>query len=278
VTLPGKRAIKRLLPGGLRRAYSRAGVALRARVRARADQVRVCPVRGLEIRLAVSSETERFRALTYASKEPETLAWLDASLAPGDVFYDLGANVGLYSLYAAKRCPGCRVYAFEPEAQNFARLCRNVSLNQLANVVPCSLAISGDAGMEMFEVHSHDVGSALHGLAGTVATDGHSSGPLLRQMVMSHRLDDLVAGGRVPAPNWIKIDVDGVEDRIIAGATAVLSDPGLRGVLIELNCEPGQASSPVAERLQQFGFVLAAQSEWSYRWGSVESRNFIFAR
>ena len=68
----------------------------------------------------------RWRALTFYTEEPETIKWLDG-MKKDDLFWDIGANVGLYSIYAAKSS-GCRVLAVEPEAQNYALLLENILL------------------------------------------------------------------------------------------------------------------------------------------------------
>ena len=68
------------------------------------------------------------RARTLFTKEPETIAWLN-SFAPNDVFWDIGANVGVYSLYAALK--GNKVWAFEPAPGNYYILSRNIELNKL---------------------------------------------------------------------------------------------------------------------------------------------------
>ena len=65
-----------------------------------------CKVDGLSIAIRISTPNEHHRADTYATKEPETIEWLRDNLRDGDVFYDVGANIGLYSLYAAKLQPG----------------------------------------------------------------------------------------------------------------------------------------------------------------------------
>ncbi len=70
-----------------------------------------------------------WRARTFFTEEPDTIEWLDA-LQPTDVLWDVGANVGLYSIYAAK-FRKCSVYAFEPESQNYALLIDNMSLNSV---------------------------------------------------------------------------------------------------------------------------------------------------
>ena len=62
------------------------------------------------------------------TKEKDTIAWID-SMQPGETFIDIGANMGIYTIYAAKR--GLKVIAFEPEAQNYALLCRSIMINEL---------------------------------------------------------------------------------------------------------------------------------------------------
>jgi tRNA G46 methylase TrmB len=123
--------LKKIVPRPLKYLYRR----IRSQIR---GGTAACYVRGLTIRASVSSEIEEFRVNTYSTKEPDTLDWIDANLRDGDIVFDIGANIGLYTLYAAKRNPRCTVYAFEPAFQNFASLCRNIALNALTNVVPCN--------------------------------------------------------------------------------------------------------------------------------------------
>ena len=75
----------------------------------------------------------RFRIDTFATKEPETLAWID-TFENETFFWDIGANIGLYSVYAAKRY-NCKVCAFEPSIFNLELLGRNISLNGLTDNV-----------------------------------------------------------------------------------------------------------------------------------------------
>ena len=112
--------IKRLIPGPVQAPLRKTRDAVRSLSLAFGGGFKTCSVRGLSIDLLVTSEIEHYRADTYASKEPDTLDWLDAELNDEDVFFDIGANIGVYSLYAAALNAGCRVFAFEPEAQNFA--------------------------------------------------------------------------------------------------------------------------------------------------------------
>ena len=71
--------------------------------------------RGLAFKLLSENWITKYRARSFNDKEPEMLNWLDETLHDGDVFFDVGANVGIYSLYTALRNPKTKVYAFEPE-------------------------------------------------------------------------------------------------------------------------------------------------------------------
>src|SRR3989338_9770525 len=92
------------------------------------------------IKLSTNNALTYFRANTFFSKEPDTLAWID-TFNKSDTFYDIGANVGLYSLYAAIK--GISVIAFEPESQNYAEFNKNIFLNNLdSKIQALNVAIS----------------------------------------------------------------------------------------------------------------------------------------
>ncbi len=105
--------IKNVTPGFMKALYRRSRHAVRTALRS-FTKVLTVDVRGVMIRVGVSSELEQYRAETYSTKEPETLDWLEQNLKAKDTFFDVGANIGLYSLYAAKINPKCGIYAFEP--------------------------------------------------------------------------------------------------------------------------------------------------------------------
>jgi precorrin-6B methylase 2 len=93
-------------------------------------------------------------AARFVYDEPETVWWIDQIVQPGDCVWDVGANVGLYALYAASRVGvGGTVVAFEPAADNYAALCRNVALNPMAASVQ---AFSADDFLDRFAVRAPD--------------------------------------------------------------------------------------------------------------------------
>src|SRR5712691_8080567 len=115
---------------------------------------------GLVFTFAIPNPLNCFRAETFSTKEPETLEWIDA-MEEESVFWDIGANVGLYSIYAAKK-KSSRVYAFEPSVFNLELLARNIYLNNLSDkicLVP--LAVSDRLGRNRFNMTSTEWGGAL---------------------------------------------------------------------------------------------------------------------
>jgi FkbM family methyltransferase len=176
-----------------------------------------------------------YRARTLFTKEPETIAWID-SIPTGEVLWDVGANVGVYSLYAAKR--GLSVQSFEPGAGNYYMLCRNIELNNLSNSVHAyCLAFNNITCLDMFYMSSTDLGGSLNSFGEATDWRGESFSAAFRQAAMGFTVDEFIQKFSPPFPAHIKIDVDGIEKKIVLGAGKTLSDLRLKSVLIELNTE-----------------------------------------
>lgn len=261
--------LKKIVPYPLKRLYRR------IRTQMRGDTVAVCHVRGLTIRVGVSSEIEEFRVNTYATKEPDTLDWLDKNLQAGDLFVDIGANIGVYSFYAAQRNAQCRVFSFEPSAINFSRLCNNIGLNHLQNILPCNVPLSDVQEFTSFFVSDLQAGQALN----TLGDDAHTPNKFaLKQKTLSTTLDLLVAQYAMPQPNLIKLDVDGFEPRILMGASQVLRSSSLRSILVEWNYKDESSVTMFVDQMSQLGLRLVNRSVWIWEQDGVKAQNFIFNR
>jgi len=237
-----------------------------------------CKVHGLSIAIRISTPNEHHRADTYATKEPETIEWLRDNLRDGDIFYDVGANIGLYSLYAAKLRPACRVFAFEPESHNFGSLCGNLLLNRVENVTPCFFPLSSYEAFAPFYVYDLRPGGALHSLGRPSSLrDGP---PLLTTGAIAVTIDVLVSRHGLPAPNLLKLDVDGNEEQILEGAAAVLASGSLRSILVEVTWpdESKRTLSWAESKLGPYGYHLKGKSAWSIELSGLRSANFIFVR
>jgi len=158
-----------------------------------------------------------YRAITLLQKEPETIEWIN-TFAPDDVLWDVGANVGLYSVYAALERRS-RVVAFEPSLFNLGILGRNVEINSLGErVVPLGVAIGAERTLAFLEMGTTVVGGAQSSFG--VATDhqGMRFEPAFRQATLGFSIDGLLRDFSLPHPNHLKIDVDGLEARVVKGA------------------------------------------------------------
>jgi FkbM family methyltransferase len=189
---------------------------------------------GTRVVFATPTVLTKWRVDALFEKEPITIQWI-SEFSPGDILVDVGANVGMYSLWAAKT-RRARVFAFEPEAQNYALLNRNIALNNAGEQIKAyCLALSDEAGYSELHLSALQIGGSCHSLGERVDFKRQPMTPAFSQGCIAARLDDLVAQGVVPTPAHIKIDVDGIEPKVIAGARRVIGDPRVRSLLIEIN-------------------------------------------
>jgi FkbM family methyltransferase len=200
-----------------------------------------------------------WRAKSFSTKEPETLEWIENYGGAG-AFFDVGANVGLYSLYYAKLFSD-QVYSFEPSALNLGLLTKNISVNRLQEqivVVPTPLASKNK--IALLHMSALEEGGA-HSTFGAVF--GHDGLPLIEQMsyrIPGMTMDSLLSSAQIPeAPSLIKIDVDGIEHLILEGAHDVLRTPTLRSVLVEVNDQFRELASGVTQHLTDAGFELRSK-------------------
>jgi len=198
------------------------------------------------------TELEVWRAETLFSKEPETIAWIDHHSRRGSSFYDVGANVGGSSLYAAYTNKNLNVYSSEAVANNYITLLRNKALNKLDNLAPFQLALSSASGLDAIYISDDRVGNSGAQISAPINEHGLRFEPMLKEMLLCHRLDSLVEDYGFPIPSFMKIDVDGHEIDILNGALRTLSRPELSSILIE--CNGGDHKRKIDLILSERGF------------------------
>jgi FkbM family methyltransferase len=202
----------------------------------------------------VESEFEKHRFKTWLTKEPETISWIEQFFEKGDIFYDIGANIGVYSLFAkALHKDDIEVYSFEPAYHNFAKLCKNIIVNDFTTgCFAYPLAFNERTQLETIELASTISGSAMHIMKGSVeARDDFKTA--FTQGVMSVSLDDLVSKFSLPVPHHIKIDTDGLEEQIVRGGTAVFQNNRVKSILIEISNDDASGKYIIAT-MEGYGF------------------------
>lgn len=216
---------------------------------------------GSELRCYVHSVTEDARVRKF--KEPWTIEWL-RNLPASSVLYDVGANIGITSLIAAEDGHRrIRVVAIEPAPANFASLVKNVSLNGLGDrVYALPIGVGESTGVAELHLSTFEPGGALHAFGEFMF---RKPGRETRSQGVHHclrvRLDDLVRWDGLPFPTHIKIDVDGSELDVLAGAHGVFSDIRCLGAQIEVVDRDAQAeqSRHVLAFMSAANFVLVGR-------------------
>lgn len=225
------------------------------------------------------TRTAAWRVQTLFTKEPDTIEWL-SGFTSEDIFVDIGANVGMYSMLAAKG-RGCRVYAFEPEAQNFAVLNRNILVNKLSGrVVAYPIALYDRMQVSTLFSNAAPAGNSHNSFAEKVDMHLQPADYHFEQGAVSLPLDRLIAEGAVSPPTYIKIDVDGLEHKIVAGMTETLRIPTLKSVLIELNTNVAEHRE-IVDIMRVAGFVYSPEQVEKARRKEgphVGIGNYIFRR
>lgn len=177
----------------------------------------------------------KWRAQTFHEKEPETLEWID-SFNSNDCLWDIGANVGLYSLYAASR--GMNVVSFEPALSNSYLFSKNIEVNNFSQKIKLfGIALSDSTEVNTFYMSETTIGTALHGFGEKSTLCKKEESELYQQAMLGFSIDSFLEHFKVPYPNHIKIDVDGIEKKIINGASKTFKDERLKSVMIEIDLE-----------------------------------------
>lgn len=171
---------------------------------------------GVEIILSTPNSLNEFRASSFSVKEPETLEWID-QIPSGSVVWDIGANVGLYSCYAAKK-RGCRVFSFEPSIFNLELLARNIFNNQLQDLITIvPLPLSESLSVNKLNMSSTEWGGALSTFGYDFGHDGEKMNKVFEFSTIGISMVDAVKLLNIPQPDYIKLDVDGIEHLILKG-------------------------------------------------------------
>jgi len=216
------------------------------------------------------TEIEKYRAETFLTKEPETIEWI-RSFSDGATFWDIGANIGIYSLYFCSLYPRGHCFAFEPSPGNCSRLFENVRLNCFGNITPFNWAVSNFIGKVVFEENSTAIGSS-----GGQIKYMNDKGVFVTSIDLLSRF--------LKMPNHIKIDIDGQEGSVIDGMICTISKSKVKSILVEFDTanndyllhreriiQCGFTTDNVFNKMQNHSRVRRAQE-------GIKCENIIFTR
>ena len=176
----------------------------------------------------------KWRVDSIYDKEPITLEWLSA-LDNDSILLDIGANVGMYTVIAAKIYKA-KVFAFEPEPINYSILIKNIILNGISDLVSSYPAgISNIDGFTNFYIQDTRVGGSNNTINQPLNFELKEMKFKHKISCISYKLNTLLNNNYISQPTHIKIDVDGLEYLIIENGLDVINSPILKSLIIEIN-------------------------------------------
>lgn len=209
------------------------------------------PILGEPLTFSVQTQTHVMR-IDEVIWELPVLERMASLVKAGDVVWDVGANVGIFSLVLARK-GGSTVHAFEPESANIATLRQNIKLNTASNITLHKLALSDIDGACTF----YQEGEAGSGTHSTVPDPGRTSASV---QVQAARGDTLVEQAGLQAPAVVKIDVEGGELAVLRGMERLLTNHRVRHLFIEVHPvrlhQAGDSPEALRTLLTKHGYKL----------------------
>ena len=248
------------------------------------DSYKTIVIKEKNIKFFIPNNLTEYRVDTFFIKEPETLEWIDNFITKENIiFWDIGANIGLYSIYAAVKNEKIKVYSFEPSTSNLRVLSRNVSLNQLENKIyinqfPLS---NKENGFELMMESNFIEGGALHSFGVKKDFEGKDIKSKNNYRLYGFNINFLINNLNFEIPDYIKIDVDGLEHFILEGANKILSNNKIKGILVEINENYLEQAEKVKFLMDKFKFNLIKKEQSKfikYSKKFEKSYNYIFER
>tara|TARA_B100002019_G_scaffold246867_1_gene224986 strand:+ start:104 stop:961 length:858 start_codon:yes stop_codon:yes gene_type:complete len=226
----------------------------------------------------------QWRVNTIFDKEPETLEWIKSfKKKKKKIFWDVGANIGLYSIYAARIFKSIEIVSFEPSTSNLRVLSRNISLNNLENkvkIIPFALNKNKNIFNKIIESEFIE-GGALNIFGEKFDYNGKKISSFENKYTIygtniNHLLQDKI----LSIPNYIKIDVDGIEHLILQGGNNFFKNRNIYSVLIEINENFKEQFKSINKFMNKNNFKLLkkARNEEFYGLNHSRSFNYIFYR
>ena len=195
-------------------------------------------IQNIETKFFIPNELTEWRIKTFFTKEPETLEWIDNFEKKENlIFWDIGANIGLYSIYNSLKNKNSKTICFEPSTSNLRILSRNISINNLEKnikILPIPLTNKENCFLTMNESDFIEGGS-LNSFGEKFDFEGKDFKINMKYQVLGTTINNLIDNKILEIPDYIKIDVDGIEHLILEGGSKYLKNNKLKSISVEIN-------------------------------------------
>ena len=223
------------------------------------DSYKSIEIHEKKIKFFIPNHLTEWRVDTLLTKEPETIAWIDKFKNDKEIiFWDIGSNIGLYSIYAAVRHHECKIISFEPSSNNLRVLTRNISINNLENSIKVFTNPLTDKGKKflMMQHNEFNEGGALNSFGENYNFEGKKQSYPMNYQLLGFSVSDILDNKLLEIPDYIKIDVDGIEHLILSGAGEYLKDKKIKSISIEINENFNKQFQEVVNIMHKNNFVF----------------------
>lgn len=238
----------------IRRLFSSLPFPLQQYIKNNLNIVRKLDYEKKDIFIYVDSPVEYEFRLKSCYHEPGTIRWIEEYIKKDEIVFDIGANIGAFSLVIAKYNNGSnRIFSFEPNFTSYNKLCKNIILNHCEDCIfPFPIALSKKYGVDTLNYSSLEIGSAYHTLG---VNKFLKDEPKYKQQTIVYSVDKFIDDFNVQNPQHIKIDVDGMEYEILKGAKKTISRTNFRSLNVEID-ENSEDCEKIIEYIKSLGLIF----------------------
>ena len=217
-----------------------------------------------EIKFFTPTKISEYRVKTLFTKEPDTIKWIDSfDNSKEFTFWDIGANIGLYSIYNSIKNPNSKTISFEGSTSNLRLLSRNISINKLNdNISIFQIPLTKDQNKFLSMNESEFIeGSALNTFGENFNFKGQKFKVRMNYKIFGTNINYLVKNNILDLPEYIKIDVDGIEHLILEGFGNYLNSSKIRSILIEINEDFLDQSNKIFKIMKENKFDILSKNK-----------------
>ena len=220
-------------------------------------------INGERIKFFIPNKATNLRVKRIFSKEPGTIEWINNFNSNNKtIFWDIGSNIGLFAIYASVKHKNLEVFCFEPSTSNLRTLSRNISINNLQNRITINQfpLSKKDNSYQILNEEYFQEGSSNNTFGENFGHDGNKINEKNSYKVFGNSLNNLIENKILEIPDYIKIDVDGIEHLILESADKFLKSSKIKSISVEINEKFIDQKERVEKVLQNNHFLFVSKN------------------